>query len=1111
MKKNTLNKLLVVPFAVLTLTGCDDVEIPEVTDGKDTVLSSLKGTPDQNDAKNVLFATLGKLDGYKSYKKVSSNLTTAKKGFIDYSQQTNATMIRNDDEYYTDSSSHSSFVDMRHVALYKGGKVAYFNKDGKIKNSNYEDYFKAYGVTPNKLLTGQILNQDTILLAKLDKAEDNKYTYTYVLDKTKANDLLAHQTYMFGSLNGLPTFTDHTTFTLTISGDYTPISYTYTSSYTINVSVLGDMDCKETCTATFGDFNKTIEVPQSAELNAAINETPTIIVPTEAEDYGDLTVLVSALLNSDINNGVALSGTFQVGKYQLPIKLKTKVDVNGLVNGGDASDLVDAQVSIPLPTGDASVIYHEGKVYVDILGKKVVFATEAKAQSNTDFDNVVADINSLIEVKKSETSVNTYTITLKDEAMSILKFVLEAGGLISHDDEVDFSLDLYVTSDRIAGVYADLEINGSKAIGTNFLYQDEYFKLPDISEYASELSLSGSSKFSVGADSIDRTTGENKNDNSLNLNITYNTLEANPLKALDLEAEFVLGANFKNLLTLASAWDTGMEIPGIISSLSKAKYLDITFKDGVLDLYSFAEFSKKDEEGESIAYDDLIYHERYDFTNLGGVSYLPEYLNDDENVEIEENGFSFLSLADYLDIDINDSSIDLSLDEDFILDVVDTLQVEGQLMTTAIEKLGEYGSTLLTSLGLYKPISDISLSIPLSDEKDASLKIMAYNTNIYTGTWNPETIKNVSEVNFFSFSVSADYDSDHTYGLDADKLATYTKAVNEIIDEYDALLAGYELAEEYLAKLTALEAKYKALADNLKYWINAHYNSSTSPIAKTIATYTSDLANAKLFITYVNDGKDSLADTCYKKFNQAEINYINKQDSALIANYLNNRQAREAEEAKAYMASIVAFEWKETSKMTTAELLAYYGEAIKLFKKKDQFVTTNLTIDSFINKVMHGLTPIYVKKMNDYAEELANEFYGFTVIDTLDYETIENYAAAMKGFANNYYNDFNKVINFASCVGEELANEFNVNVQKAVSYYNSGLGGYQKSIARSMDKKMADILANEDQTAAEAAVKEMFNWFSDNTDYRKLCPNYDALYAKYKDIIDEIDNDGWDL
>ncbi len=378
MKNKNLIKTCLLFITISSLTGCNEsTNVPNVSEGKDTVISSLEGKPNENESKNVVFATLGKLESYQTYEKVSTNQVNAVKGFINYEQKSDATMIKNGDEYYVDSVSKSAFVDMEHIALSKNNKVAYKDKNSEIKNATYDDYYSVYGVTPNKLLSGQIFNQETILLATLKDTTDGIYTYELVLDMNKANNLIANQTKVFGGLNGLPTYLDHTTFNLLIDENYTPISYTYTAKYRISINVLGDLDCTETCSATFSKYNDEISIPDVDKFANAINETPSKIdvITPESKDP-NLVAILNGLTNFDFANGVALNGTINVKNYQIPLKISLQADINALIEEklDNLSNNLNFGLSFVLPNGEMKLNYCKNAFYVSAFSNKTKFS-----------------------------------------------------------------------------------------------------------------------------------------------------------------------------------------------------------------------------------------------------------------------------------------------------------------------------------------------------------------------------------------------------------------------------------------------------------------------------------------------------------------------------------------------------------------------------------------------------------------------------------------------------------------------------------------------------------------------------------------------------------------
>ena len=85
-----MKKLLTVILAIVFVVGMacglvsckknesQDVVSPTVVDGKDTLVTGLTKTPDNYDDKTAVFAALGKLNSYDTYKSQSSGTSTAK-------------------------------------------------------------------------------------------------------------------------------------------------------------------------------------------------------------------------------------------------------------------------------------------------------------------------------------------------------------------------------------------------------------------------------------------------------------------------------------------------------------------------------------------------------------------------------------------------------------------------------------------------------------------------------------------------------------------------------------------------------------------------------------------------------------------------------------------------------------------------------------------------------------------------------------------------------------------------------------------------------------------------------------------------------------------------
>ena len=93
MKRNKLLISSLIICSSVMLAGCNNSKVPEVKKGEDTIVKNLTSTPDKYDAETSIFASLGKLDDYKTYKKESNGKTTTNKDGNNYIQETSCSFI----------------------------------------------------------------------------------------------------------------------------------------------------------------------------------------------------------------------------------------------------------------------------------------------------------------------------------------------------------------------------------------------------------------------------------------------------------------------------------------------------------------------------------------------------------------------------------------------------------------------------------------------------------------------------------------------------------------------------------------------------------------------------------------------------------------------------------------------------------------------------------------------------------------------------------------------------------------------------------------------------------------------------------------------------------
>ncbi len=581
---------VLVALMLVSFSGCirpDELDLPEVIPGEDSIVNDLTLTPDKYSARMSVFAALGKLDSAKTYLSESHGKTVATKGVITYTQNIECNSVKNGNEFYTKSVSDSTFVNVCHEAFAKNGKVAYRTDGGAILNSTKSEYVSVYGVTPDKLLSGHIYNSDTILFAQLESQENGLYTYKIVLDKTTATALLVRQMKMLGSLSSLPVFNDNIAVTLVMKEDFTPVSLSSVSKYTVAGTLLGTMDCTEENTVLFGNFNSSVSVPDTKDFNLAINEEPGKIDYSDEAIDENVAAVISAALNADLKGGIVLNGYVDYNGKKLPLCIKNKVDIDGIIDGTvDFNDAFEAEMSVVTYSGEMSVLYHEGKFYMNFMGNKYAFSTNEKDR-DVNFEEI--DINEFVTVTKNAENPSVYDITLSDEYMSAVTELLSAAGLLGEEDSLELGLSCYVSNGRIAQIDAAFKTDMTEELSARFYISDciyEEANEEELSEYLTRMDFA-----------LDSTIKLLGFDASGKIALSYNTEEPDPAKAFELSAKYVINSREKNFSEVAAIFTK--DIPEIVSALDDAETIEIAVKDGYTYLIAF------DAEGNTVVAENL--------------------------------------------------------------------------------------------------------------------------------------------------------------------------------------------------------------------------------------------------------------------------------------------------------------------------------------------------------------------------------------------------------------------------------------------------------------------------------------------------------------------------
>ena len=586
MKKKIYLIILTLVLAVTStlFAGCGGGSaLPNVNSDEDRIITQqVTVPPTEYNAKKAVYATIGRLSKYSTYKATSSGTSVAAvSGLFDYVQKTDCVTIKHGNEFYSESKSSSKLVSVRHEAFAKGDNIAYRSNGGKISNSSALAYKEVYGVTPDKLLSGHVFNDETIMYAKATITENGDYEIEIVLDKDKGNVLLLKQMKEFGGLKDYPVFTDDTVFTLTITGDYTPVKFSYKSKYNVNVAMLGSLPCEENNEVTFSDFNKDVAIPDTEAFNAAMSETPSEVKPSEEKPADEnREKIVSALLKADLVRGISLSGSVSVNGIEMPLKLGARADLDKLMNdeNADLLSLVDFTLSFGIYEKSLSATYHDRKVFVN-LGEtrfvKDVFEDDEISAAISALQGVIkgADVSSMISVKKNG---DLYEIRLNDLMVEVtIKNMLKQLGLMGDGSKTfDLSLGLYIPNDRVGVVSFNLTTDVID-VKAKMNLSDEKFSLPNLEDYYPEpqilragadvgltINLPDSGKLGATAEAF----------------VSYDLTKQNSAEAFKAEINVTLDDEFKRFLAGKSNADGGLS--PILKLVAESDSLNVICANG---------------------------------------------------------------------------------------------------------------------------------------------------------------------------------------------------------------------------------------------------------------------------------------------------------------------------------------------------------------------------------------------------------------------------------------------------------------------------------------------------------------------------------------------------
>ncbi len=1068
-KYKYLTSLLVLS-GVISLVSCGNAsEKKDIQEGTDKIIENLSGKPDQNDAEEVIFAALGKLNSYSSYKKISATKTDANKGFINYTQNTSSLSIKNSDEYYVDSTSSSSFVNMEHEAFYKDDKVAFRNEKGDITNVKYAEYYAIYGISPNKLLSGQIFNKDTIVSASLESSDGFSYTYLVELDKELANACLIRQMKQFGNLKDYPVFTENTKFELTIEGDYTPISYSYTANYDISVPLLGNMSCKEETVAQFTNYGESVSIPDSKEFIEAINGKVTSITEKKIEVSEEAKDILKAIFNLNVLKGVSIEGNLNINGFQLPIELNLKADLEKMIlNKTDFKSVLDMTFIASTMNGVLKITYHENKLYVDAFNKRYVFNLPVKSN---DLD--IETLQNIFKVKKDSSNQGKYILELSSEYNELIQSKLvEIGFLDEENSNFNFGVSLNIKNNKIADLSTNLSI-GEKNFSSDLIVKEESYVLPNLENYETKINLKNSLSV-VLQDKL----GEILNGD---IYFSYNTEEIDFLKAITLDAKLKIDEKIiDSIKSIASMTD----LPSTMSAFYNAQYCNFIIKDGNFYIVATSEnddvvfykktslsLNNKENESNSLFNDGLI----SDFFKLLDFSY-------------SKNGISFKMSEENLDL-LNSTLPDLYDDSLYEIGVLGT-------------------SSLFGIFGLYRRISSVELNLPTLDldNFEMSLAIDAYDMS-QKDVYNEKLTYKTS--NLFNINLKREeYDPSYKFNWNFDEIEKNNEIAQGVIQEIKHLQESFSLNEDYYKLLESFGSSYNSLSNEVKSLV---YNANVYT-SKGVESVTDNLK-----LEFENEKKvvEQFAKNCmnpsynlnslnntYKTFTYAELEYLYEEYKEALDQYISRREESEVNTVKQIESQISALEEKDVSTLNPDELYKYFNSLVNIYKQIDNCLPSSIqNLDLSLFESQLCLTSVYYYVVySSLADDYVNEMKSFKDGINMSVSELNEYYSKLEKFYSKYYTALN--ISSISEAFDITYPDFEAKMYRVELYLKYNGHGFLAGAVKAIEEEIDDILENEyDTQVLESKIADLKKLLkkvntSNVSNYDKIVPIIETLESK---------------
>ena len=328
--------LLLVVVLVLVAAKWFFREQPDVpVSGGESDIAQLpaEGDPSMYSPQENIAITMGVVQQLKGYTSTTTGVVRAKLGFIDYEQQVSNKRIADGNDVFTEAVSRSALKKVGEQKYYSDGSDILVRKAVKIDDDSVqwaedvyaitqEEYLQNYGASP-KALTAYIINDSTVVSARLLQSDNDSYTFEYELNAAEAAAYYCREVKTMGGASEYPVF-HSVTLTLTIDSAWRPLRLERTENYDISIPLIGNANCTGELTEIFGDFSQT----------GGINKDdigPVTEKPQEPED--ETLSIITDMLRAQPDYSVVLQG-FIDGRLALSINPDApQVAVQGVLDG----------------------------------------------------------------------------------------------------------------------------------------------------------------------------------------------------------------------------------------------------------------------------------------------------------------------------------------------------------------------------------------------------------------------------------------------------------------------------------------------------------------------------------------------------------------------------------------------------------------------------------------------------------------------------------------------------------------------------------------------------------------------------------------------------------